>query len=105
VVCAGRFLPSVQGRLHGVVVVLWSVVNHLPSRGVAGGGGERFVAQVCECAVSKACQEKVITGILFGGDGGDVLGCRSPVEGAIAGVLCLAACALNLKTLSITLLD
>jgi hypothetical protein len=57
--------------------------------GVVGGGGERSLSQVCRCAAGKACRAKVFTDTLVGGDGSDVLGRRSPVEGAIVGCFVL----------------
>jgi hypothetical protein len=81
-------LASVQGHIHGVVVVPWSVANHLPNSDV-GGGGERFLSQVCRCAAGKACRAKVFADTLVSGDGSSVLGRRFPVEGAIAGCFVL----------------
>jgi hypothetical protein len=42
--------------------------------GDVGGGGERFLSQVCRCAAGQACRAKVFADTLVGGDGS---GCRA----------------------------
>jgi hypothetical protein len=49
VVCA-VVLASVQGHIHGVVVVPWSVANHLPSRCCRRRRGAFFVTSLSVCS-------------------------------------------------------
>jgi hypothetical protein len=49
VVCA-VVLASVQGHIHGIVVVPWSVANHLPSRRCRRQRGAFFVTSLSVCS-------------------------------------------------------